>query len=60
MRTKQAATALALFVALLSAHAQMTYFLVAQWHENGNQFCKYQNGTVLNVGINLCPLSIQG
>lgn len=38
----------------------MTYFLSAQWIERGQRFCRYQNGTVLNVGINLCPLSIQG
>lgn len=50
------------FAALsLSAPAYaMTYFLVAQWYERGNQMCKYSNGTVLNVGINICPLSIQG
>lgn len=41
------------------ASAQMTYYLVAQWWEGGNQMCKYSNGTVLNVGINLCPLSIK-
>lgn len=38
----------------------MTYFLVGQWHENGSQMCRYGNGTVLNVGVRLCPLSIQG
>lgn len=42
-----------------TAHA-MTYFLVSQWHSNGNQMCKYSNGVVLNQGINLCPLSIDG
>lgn len=51
--------AVALLVAFGSAHA-MTYFLVAQWYKNGDTFCKYGNGTVLNVGINLCPLSIEG
>jgi len=39
--------------------AALTWFLVAQWYENGNQMCKYSNGTVLNVGIRLCPLSIE-
>lgn len=38
----------------------MTYFLEAQWYENGNHFCRYGNGTVLNVGARVCPLSIQG
>jgi hypothetical protein len=38
----------------------MTYFLTKQWYQNGNQMCAYGNGTVLNVGINLCPLSIEG
>jgi hypothetical protein len=38
----------------------MTYFLTAQWVDRGNRFCRYQNGTVMNVGINLCPLSIVG
>jgi hypothetical protein len=41
------------------AHA-MTYFLVAQWFEGGSQMCRYGNGTVLNVGVRICPLSIQG
>ena len=38
----------------------MTYFLVGQWYENGSQMCRYGNGTVLNMGVRLCPLSIQG
>jgi len=38
----------------------MTYFLSGQWVDRGQRFCRYQNGTVLNVGINLCPLSIVG
>jgi hypothetical protein len=45
----------ALFVG--PAHALMS-FLVAQWYENGSQMCRYDNGTVLNVGVSLCPLSI--
>jgi len=36
----------------------LTHYLVAQWYEGGNHFCRYDNGTVLNVGISLCPLSI--
>jgi hypothetical protein len=39
---------------------QMTYYLTAQWYENGQQMCKYGNGTVLNMGHRLCPLSIKG
>lgn len=37
-----------------------THYLVAQWYQGGDQMCRYDNGTVLNVGIRLCPLSIQG
>lgn len=47
-----------LAVASTSAHA-MTYYLVSQWWENGNQMCKYENGTVLNMGAKVCPLSIR-
>lgn len=38
----------------------MPQFLVAQWYENGQHFCKYANGTVLNVGIKFCPFKIEG
>lgn len=38
----------------------LTYYLTAQWVETGNRFCRYGNGTVLNVGYRLCPLSIEG
>ena len=41
------------------AHA-MTYYLVAQWIDTQGRFCRYGNGTILNVGFRLCPLSIQG
>lgn len=47
-------------VALASPAYAMTYFLQAQWLDGGSRFCKYGNGTVLNVGANLCPLSIEG
>jgi hypothetical protein len=47
-----------LATAPLAAFA-MTHFLTAQWFENGNQMCKYDNGTVLNVGVRICPLSIK-
>lgn len=42
------------------AQAQMTYFLVDQWIEKGNRFCRYSDGTVLRVGASTCPLSIRG
>lgn len=47
-----------LTLASTSSYADITHFLTAQWMENGNRFCRYDNGTVLNVGINLCPLTI--
>lgn len=54
------AAALALTATPLVAQ-NMTYYLVAQWvGDYGNRFCKYGNGTVLNVGVNVCPLSIKG
>lgn len=49
-----------LLASACAAQATMTYYLTAQWVEGGNRFCKYGNGTVLNVGINLCPMSIKG
>lgn len=48
----------ALFVA--TGASAMTYFLTAQWVERGDRFCKYSDGTVLNVGTKLCPLQIKG
>ena len=53
------AVALAAAVAPTAAYA-MTYFLSGQWIDRGQRFCRYGNGTVLNVGVNLCPLSIEG
>ncbi len=38
----------------------MTYYLVTQWVEGANRFCKYSNGAVLPVGYGICPLSIKG
>jgi hypothetical protein len=54
------AAALALSATPAAAQYQMTHYLVAQWFENGNQMCRYDNGTVLNMGHRLCPLSIKG
>ena len=45
--------------AALSAQAQVLSFLVEQWWDNGRQMCRYDNGTVLNVGARTCPLSIK-
>lgn len=53
------AAALALTATPVAAQ-YMTYYLVAQWVESGNRFCRYGNGTVLNVGYQICPLSIRG
>lgn len=50
--------AIALAVSPVLANAQIIHFLVKDWVERGERFCKYDNGTVLNVGINLCPLTI--
>ena len=37
------------------------YYLVTQWvGDYGQRFCKYSNGTVLNVGVRVCPTSIKG
>lgn len=48
----------AIIMMATSAHA-LTRFLTSQWYENGNQMCKYDDGTVLNMGIKLCPLSLE-
>ena len=41
-----------------AAQAQISSFLVRQYTQNGNTMCVYDNGTVLNMGYQLCPLSI--
>ena len=50
---------LAVLSAVPVAHAEMDHYLVAQWVENANRFCRYSDGTVLNVGYRLCPLKIR-
>jgi hypothetical protein len=58
---KKIVIAAALALSATPAAAQyMTYFLTSQWVHNGNRFCRYGNGTVLNVGYSICPLSIKG
>ena len=54
------AAAMVLAATPAAAQYRMTYYLVAQWYENGQQMCRYGNGTVLNVGYRVCPLSIKG
>lgn len=55
---KKLLVSMALITVVSVSQAQIMYQLVAQWIEKGNRFCKYSNGTVLNVGISLCELSI--
>lgn len=45
-------------LALPIAALAMTYQLEDQWVKNGSRFCKYSDGTVMNVGVKVCPLSI--
>ena len=55
--------ALSIAAAVLSAspaYAGMTYFLTGQWMGPQGQMCQYSNGTVLNMGYRICPLSIRG
>lgn len=56
---------IAIAIALLSAtpvaaQYSMTYYLTAQWTERGNRFCRYSNGSILNVGYSFCPYTIGG
>jgi hypothetical protein len=48
--------AILLVSAATSANA-MTYYLVKEWTRNGDQMCQYEDGTVLNVGVRICPQS---
>lgn len=58
---KKIIIAAALVAAVAPSMAQaMTYFLVAQWIDRGQRFCRYGDGTVIRVGVELCPLSIDG
>lgn len=49
---------LAVLLVAAPAHAA-TYFLVDEWFKGGDQFCRYSNGTVLNVGPRVCPETIK-
>ena len=46
-----------LLLPLLAAAA--TAYLTDQWVKNGENFCKYSDGTVLNMGYKACPASIK-
>lgn len=35
----------------------MTHFLRSQYYSNGNHMCNYDDGSVVNVGAGICPLS---
>jgi hypothetical protein len=51
--------AVALILAAPLCAMAATAFLTDSWTKNGNNFCKYSNGTVLNMGYKVCPVSIQ-
>lgn len=58
---KKIIIAAALAMTAASPAYAMTYYLTSQWlSSTGNRMCAYGNGTVLNVGYRICPLSIQG
>lgn len=40
------------------ALAQRKAYLTSQWFEKGDQMCRYDNGTVLNMGGKSCPSTI--
>lgn len=62
MRKTMIAIAMAVAAATPAvAQYQMTYYLTDQWvNSTGARMCQYSNGTVLNVGYRICPLSIKG
>jgi hypothetical protein len=33
----------------------MPHFLKRDYQLNGNQMCSYDDGTVINIGIGICP-----
>jgi hypothetical protein len=60
MKTKLAIAAAIAALAYASTASAMAYFLTADYYENGSHMCKYSNGTVLNMGVKVCPLRIEG
>ncbi len=57
---KKLIIAAAIAAGLATPAYAVTSYLVAEWFANGNHFCRYDNGTVLNVGYRVCPLKIEG
>jgi hypothetical protein len=57
---KKFVLAVAIAISVSSPAYAMKSFLTKQWFSNGNQMCAYDNGTVLNMGARICPLSIEG
>jgi hypothetical protein len=58
---KKLITAIALAAIPAPAVAQgFTYYLVEQWVQNGNRFCRYSNGAVYAAGYSICPITIRG
>jgi hypothetical protein len=57
---KKLIIAAALAIGAASPAYALPSFLVGEWYANGNHFCRYDNGTVLNVGYRICPLKIEG
>lgn len=47
-----------LVVAAPFAHAQLRPFLKGQWLDGPNRMCRYNDGTVLNMGWHICPLML--
>jgi hypothetical protein len=50
--------ALAAMSAPCAVQAQTVYILTKQWIQNGQNFCQYSDGTVINVGYRACPSTI--
>jgi len=57
---KKLIIAAAIAAGLATPAYAVTSYLVAEWFTNGSHFCRYDNGTVLNVGYRVCPLKIEG
>jgi hypothetical protein len=47
-------------IAFLRQLQGVVYLLASQWIEGGNTFCKYTNGTTINIGARVCPMQIRG
>lgn len=54
-----AAVALVASLAYSPSAQALTHYLTKQWtSKSGDNMCEYDNGTVLNMGYKICPLSI--